>query len=65
MSINSQHVTDECLFTDIGQNFVVDMVCVGRLVNQKKRKFLQFVGIFWLLKFTRPLSNFDSIKMLF
>ncbi len=65
MSTNSQHVTNECLFTNIGQNFVVDMVCVGGLVSEKKRKFLQFVAIFWLLKFSQPLTNFKSMKMLF
>jgi len=65
MSINSQHVTNECLFTNIGQNFVVDMVCVGGLVSEKKQKFLQFVAIFWFLKFNRPFINFESMKMLF
>ncbi len=65
MSINNHHATNECLFIDIGQNFVANTVCVGGLVTKKKQKFLQFVAIFWLLKFTQLLINFESMKMLF
>jgi hypothetical protein len=64
MSINNQHATNECLFTNRGSNFIVDIVCVGSLVNEKKQKFLQFVAIFWLLKFSQPLINFESMEML-
>jgi hypothetical protein len=65
MSINSQHATNECLFANIDQNFVAVTVCVGGLVYDKKWKFLQFVAIFWLLKFNWPLINFENMKMLF
>jgi hypothetical protein len=34
-------------------------------VREKKRKFIQFVAIFWLLKLGGPLTSFESMKELF
>jgi hypothetical protein len=33
--------------------------------NEKKRKFIQFVAIFWFLKLGRTLTDFESMKQLF
>ncbi len=36
MSIESQHAKNKHNFSKKGQNFVVDMVCVGGLANENK-----------------------------
>jgi hypothetical protein len=41
------------------------VVCVGGLVGEKKWKFLNFVVIFWFLKFGQPIVDFESMRMLF
>ncbi len=35
------------------------------MARENKQKFLQFVAIFWLLKLDQPMTNFESMKMLF
>ncbi len=41
---------------------IVNMVVMGDVVGERKRKFLHF---FWLLKQSCPLTNFEAMKMLF
>jgi hypothetical protein len=65
MSIESQHVKNEHLFAIKGWKYVTDIVCVRGLVGAKKRKFLHFVAMFWLLKLSWPMTNFKRMKMLF
>jgi hypothetical protein len=35
------------------------MVAMGDVVEKRKRKFLQYVAFFWLLKQDHPLIDFD------
>ncbi len=46
MSIENQHVKNECLWASKGQSTIVDLVCVGGVVTDRKCKFIQFVVIF-------------------
>jgi hypothetical protein len=65
MSIKSQHVKNKHLFVNKGQNFVVNMLCVGGLVGEKKQKFSQYVAIFLLLKFRQLIIDVKRMKMSF
>jgi hypothetical protein len=65
MPTNSQHVKNEQLWTSMGQNIFVEMVASSSEASEKKPKFVQFVAIFWLLKFSQPLIDFESMKELF
>jgi hypothetical protein len=44
---------------------IANMVVMGVVVGESKKKFLQFIAIFWLLKQSCPLTNFEAMKMLF
>jgi hypothetical protein len=44
---------------------MADMFVVEDVVGKEKRKFIQFVAIFWLLKQGRPMTNFEAMKLLF
>ncbi len=44
---------------------IANMVVMGDVVRKRKRKFLQFITFFWLLKQSCPLINFEAMKMLF
>ncbi len=59
------HKKPTCLFAIKGQNCITNVVCVGGLVGEKKWKFLNFVVIFWFLKFGQPIVDFESMRMLF
>ncbi len=65
MSTNSQHAKNELLWANRVLNIVVKMVVNYNEVNAKKREFIQFVAIFWLLKLGRPLIDFENMKKLF
>jgi hypothetical protein len=65
MSIKSQHGKNECLFYNKGRYSLTNMVTMGDVVGESKRKILHFVARFWLLKQCCPLVNFDAMKMLF
>ncbi len=52
-----------CLLTKV--KIMLHTWYVGSLAKEKKWKFLQFVALFWLLKLDRPMTNFESMKMLF
>jgi hypothetical protein len=39
------------------------MVVVGDVVGEKKRKFIQFVAIFWLLKQSYSVIDFEVMKL--
>jgi hypothetical protein len=38
---------------------------LGMWLGRKKRKFIQFVTIFWLLKQGHHVTNFEAMKLLF
>jgi hypothetical protein len=40
MSLNSQHAKNEHLFSSWGRDIVANMVLLGDLVEERKRKFL-------------------------
>lgn len=42
-----------------GKDLVTNMVAMGNVVEKRKRKFLQYVAFFWLLKQDHPLIDFD------
>lgn len=42
-----------------GKDLVTNMVAMGDVVEQRKRKFLQYVAVFGLLKQDNPLIDFD------
>lgn len=44
---------------------MVDMVVVGDVIGEKKRKFIQFITIFSLLKQGCSMTNFEMMKLLF
>jgi hypothetical protein len=44
---------------------MADMFVVEDVVGRKKRKFKQFVAIFWLLKQGYPMTDFEVMKLLF
>jgi hypothetical protein len=50
MSTKSQHAKNKQLFCNKGKDIMANMVVVGDVVGRKKRKFIQFFAIFWLLK---------------
>jgi hypothetical protein len=50
MSIKSQHGKNECLFYNKGKYSLANMVTMGNVVGESKRKILHFVAKFWLLK---------------
>jgi hypothetical protein len=35
----------------------------ANLVKERKREFLQFVIVFWLLAQGHPLTNFEAMKL--
>jgi len=41
------------------------MAVVGGVVGEKKKKFIQFFAIFWLLKQGCFVTNFETMKLLF
>jgi hypothetical protein len=65
MSIESQHAKNEWLFCSRGKDIVVDMIVVGMWLGRKKKKFIQFVAIFWLLNQGCIMTDFEAMKLLF
>ncbi len=51
MFAESQHAKNERLFCCKGEDTMVNMVIVGDVVGEKKRKFIQFVEAMKLLFF--------------
>ncbi len=44
---------------------MANMVVVGDVVGRGKKKIIQFVAIFWLLKQGCPMTDFEAMKLLF
>jgi len=65
MFVESQHAKNEQFFCSRGKDIVANMVVVGDVVGEKKRKFIQFVAILWLLKQGCFVTNFEAMKLLF
>jgi hypothetical protein len=65
MSSSNQHVKNELHYATFhGQVFLVQQIANGDLV-ENKRKLMQFITIFHLLKQKRPMTNFKGCKELF
>jgi hypothetical protein len=41
------------------------MIILGDVVGERKKKFIQFVAIFWLLKQGCTMIDFEAMKLLF
>jgi hypothetical protein len=64
ISNDSQHQHNERVHATQGSNSITNMVVNGGKVK-KKKKFVQFVAIFHLLKHGKPITNFEHMKGMF
>ncbi len=65
MSVESHHAKNEWLFYNRGNDIVANMVAIGDVVGKEKKKFIQFVAIFLLLKQGPTMIDFEAMNLLF
>jgi hypothetical protein len=59
---DNQHQKDERAYASQGPNSITELVVNGR---KARKKIIQFVAIFHLLKHGRPMTEFEHMKDLF
>lgn len=58
------HAKNERLYNSLGHDSVVDLVCIIQL-SERRREFVQFASIFWLLREGHPMADFRALRDLF
>jgi hypothetical protein len=61
---DSQHQRNERVYASWGLNFIAKLVVNGRKV-EKRKQIVQFVAIFHLLKYGRPMTDIEHMRGLF